>query len=62
MSKKPKHIYCQAVYCKNNSKAASRHKGFVLCKLTEIHLQGCSPDADNVFVCADFVEKENNDE
>lgn len=27
-----------------------------VCKHTTIHLQGCSPDADNVIACSEFCE------
>jgi len=41
-------IYCDAYNCDNN------HKG--KCHADTIHLQVCTPDADNVLGCSEFLE------
>ena len=42
-------VYCSALNCVNNKQE--------FCDSKVIHLQGCSPDADNVFGCSEFVEQ-----
>lgn len=46
-------IICHVVSCNWRDKKES------VCTHTSIHLQGCSPDADNVVVCSEFWEGEN---
>lgn len=41
-------VYCQAVTCKHNDTDK--------CVAETIHLQGCTPDADNIFGCSEFKE------
>ena len=42
-------IYCKAVVC------AYQDNG--RCRAESVHLEGCTPDADNVFACSEFVEQ-----
>jgi len=50
-------IYCTALACVNNNQLSSCPEGQGLCSNETIHLQGCTPDADNVFGCSEFAEQ-----
>ena len=41
-------IYCTALACCHNSNS--------FCGADAIHLQGCTPEADNVFSCSEFTD------
>ena len=49
-------IYCTALNCKNNNQLVGCPKNKGLCGADTIHAQGCTPEADNVFGCSEFVE------
>ena len=43
-------IICHVESCKYRNKEG-------VCIHTSIHLQGCTPDADNVVACSEFLEQ-----
>jgi hypothetical protein len=47
-------IYCDVKSCKNQSE-----KG--ICEAETIHLNACTPDADNVVGCAEFDDKSDGE-
>ena len=47
-------IYCTALTCANNNQM-TKEQG--VCGTESVHLRGCTPDADNVFGCSEFIEQ-----
>ncbi len=45
-----KQVFCTMEVCQHNEQKR--------CIAEAIHLEGCTPDADNVFACSEFCEKE----
>ncbi len=43
-------IYCTASTCQHNDRLQG------MCAAKTVHMQGCSPDADNVFGCSEFED------
>ncbi len=41
-------IFCTTKFCQHNEQGE--------CTAEAIHLEGCTPDADNVFACSEFGE------
>lgn len=50
----PTKINCKSISCSNNKRG--------VCSAAEIHLQGCTPDADNVFACNEFTEEQSKEQ
>ena len=43
-------VFCTTEVCQHNEQKR--------CTAETIHLEGCTPEADNMFACSEFCEKE----
>lgn len=50
-------IYCTVLVCANNIQLVGCPEGQGMCSIESIHLQGCTPDADNILGCSEFTEQ-----